>query len=195
VRAEAGRAKAEGKLIPVKTADVDYADIPLPFGEMHTENLGSSELIRAAVVAQLAKPAVEPTAIALLTKGLKYELLTWWGIIGGALTLFAAISSVFWRKTDTSRFDFRPTDLIPIPPAKNADFRSLPYSDSSLHVVVFDSPYSPGAHGSLSQFDNEYRNFTTNPVHEPRRYSQSLCAGHGGSEMSAGAERAVMDEV
>jgi hypothetical protein len=35
VRAESGRAKADGKLIPVKTADVTYPDIPLPFGEMH----------------------------------------------------------------------------------------------------------------------------------------------------------------
>src|SRR5262245_1698636 len=93
VRAEAGRAKAEGKLIPVKTADVAYADIPLPFGEMHTENLESSELIRAAVVAQLAKPAVEPSAITLLVKDFKYELLTWFGIIGGALTLFTNLSA------------------------------------------------------------------------------------------------------
>src|SRR6476469_7759392 len=46
VRAEAGAAKKEGKLIPVKTADVAYADIPLPFGEMHTENVGSTELGR-----------------------------------------------------------------------------------------------------------------------------------------------------
>src|SRR5262249_25721984 len=94
VRAEAGRAKADGKLIPVKTPDVAYADIPLPFGEMHTENLEASQLIRAAVVAQLAKPAVEPTAWASLTKGFKYEVLTWWGIIGGAVTLFVAISAV-----------------------------------------------------------------------------------------------------
>ena len=93
VRAEAGTAKKEGKLIPVKTADVAYADIPLPFGEMHTENFASTELIRAAVVAQLAKPAVEPSPTALLAKGLKWELLTWWGIIGGALTLFTAISA------------------------------------------------------------------------------------------------------
>jgi hypothetical protein len=93
VRAEAGRAKADGKLIPVKTADVAYADIPLPFGEMHTENVGSTDLIRAAVVAQLAKPAVEPSAWGLLTKGFKYELLTWWGITGGAITLFVAIST------------------------------------------------------------------------------------------------------
>jgi len=83
VGAEAGRAKADGKLIPVKTPDVAYADIPLPFGEMHTENVASTDLIRAAVVAQLAKPAVQPTAGALLTKGFKWELLTWWGIIGG----------------------------------------------------------------------------------------------------------------
>src|SRR6516225_9155926 len=94
VRAEAGRAKAEGKLIPVKTPDVAYGDIPLPFGEMHTENLEASELIRAAVVAQLAKPAVEPSAVTLLTKGFKYELLTWVGIVGGALTLFTNLGSV-----------------------------------------------------------------------------------------------------
>jgi adenylate cyclase len=30
VRAEAGAAKAAGKLIPVKTHDLAYADIPLP---------------------------------------------------------------------------------------------------------------------------------------------------------------------
>jgi len=93
VRAEAGTAKKEGKLIPVKTSDVAYAAIPLPFGEMHTENLEASQLIRAAVVAQLAKPAVEPSAAALMMKGFKWELLTWWGIIGGAVTLFGAIST------------------------------------------------------------------------------------------------------
>jgi TIR domain len=93
VRAEAGAAKKDGKLIPVKTPEVGYADIPLPFGEMHTENVGSTDLIRAAVIAQLAKPAVEPTAWALLSKGLKLELLTWWGIIGGAITLFIAVST------------------------------------------------------------------------------------------------------
>src|SRR5262245_15726385 len=94
VRAEAGAAKKEGKLIPVKTPDVAYGDIPLPFGEMHTENVGSPELIRAAVVAQLAKPQVEPSPWALLTKGFRYELLTWVGIVGGAITLFTTLSGV-----------------------------------------------------------------------------------------------------
>src|SRR5262245_31378786 len=94
VRAEAGAAKKDGKLIPVKTADVAYADIPLPFGEMHTENLESRELIRAAIVAQLAKPMVKPSVWAMLTKGAKYELLTWVGIVGGALTLFTNLGAV-----------------------------------------------------------------------------------------------------
>jgi TIR domain len=94
VRAEAGAAKAQAKLIPVKTPDVAYGDIPLPFGEMHTENVGSTELIRAAVVAQLAKPQVEPSPGASLTKEFKWELLSWWDIIGGAVTLFTALSAV-----------------------------------------------------------------------------------------------------
>jgi hypothetical protein len=42
----------------------------------------------------LAKPAVEPSPWTLLGKGLKWELLSWWGIIGGAITLFTAISAV-----------------------------------------------------------------------------------------------------
>jgi hypothetical protein len=41
VRAEAGRAKADGKLIPVKESDVSYGDIPLPFGEMHGRHRSS----------------------------------------------------------------------------------------------------------------------------------------------------------
>jgi hypothetical protein len=88
VRAESGRAKADGKLIPVKTADVTYPDIPLPFGEMHTENFGATELIRAAVVAQLSKPTVPPSFFRQITSAFKYHALTWIGIIGGTITLF-----------------------------------------------------------------------------------------------------------
>src|SRR5262249_58788298 len=36
----------------------------------------------------VAKPGVEPSGWVLLTKGAKYEVLTWIGIVGGALTLF-----------------------------------------------------------------------------------------------------------
>jgi TIR domain len=92
VRSEAGRAQADRKLIPVKLAHLTYKDLPPPFDVLHTEDIGQEDKIRAAVVAQLAKPAVEPTPWASLTKGFKYEVLTWVGIVGGALTLFTAIA-------------------------------------------------------------------------------------------------------
>jgi hypothetical protein len=94
VRAETGRAKAEGKLIPVKTPELTYADIPLPFGEMHTENVASTDLIRAAVVAQLAKPAVPQSPFWQITSTFKYQILTWIGIVGSAITLFANLNGV-----------------------------------------------------------------------------------------------------
>jgi hypothetical protein len=93
VRSEAGRAQADRKLIPVKLEHLTYKDLPPPFDVLHTENIGEEDKIRAAVVAQLAKPAVEPSPWALLTKGFKYEVLTWFGIVGGALTLFTAIAA------------------------------------------------------------------------------------------------------
>jgi hypothetical protein len=102
VRAEAGRAKADGKLIPVKTTEVAYADIPLPFGEMHTENIGSTELIRAAIVAQLAKPTAPPSPFWQITGVFKYQVLTWIGIIGSAITVYAGLSAVsdlgYWAR-------------------------------------------------------------------------------------------------
>jgi hypothetical protein len=93
VRAEAGRAKADGKLIPIKDG-VSYGDIPLPFGEMHTEDLAKRDLIRAAIVALLAKPQVQPSAIGMASRTLRYQLLTWVGIVGGAITLFANLRGV-----------------------------------------------------------------------------------------------------
>jgi hypothetical protein len=108
VRAEAGRAKADGKLIPVKTADVEYRDIPLPFGEMHTENLGNLALIRAVVLAQLAKPAVQRSNLWLASATLRYQALTWFGIIGGAVTLFSNLNGVLnladWARWLTSHW-------------------------------------------------------------------------------------------
>jgi hypothetical protein len=103
VRAEAGRAKTDGKLIPVKCSPVDYKDIPLPFGEMHTEDITAMELIRAAVVAQLAKPAVVPSAVRTSIKALRYQALTWTGVIGGAITLFTNLGGVI-RMADWARW-------------------------------------------------------------------------------------------
>jgi TIR domain len=93
VRSEAGRAQADRKLIPVKLPHLVYEDLPPPFDVLHTENIGEDDKIKAAVVAQLAKPAAEPSALTLLTKGFRYELLTWFGIVGGALTLFTNLTA------------------------------------------------------------------------------------------------------
>jgi FtsH-binding integral membrane protein len=94
VRSEAGRAQADRKLIPIKLEHLTYKDLPPPFDVLHTENVNEDDKIRAAVVAQLAKPAVELSAWAFLTKGFKYEVLTWFGIVGGALTLFGNLDAV-----------------------------------------------------------------------------------------------------
>src|SRR5262249_50794839 len=106
VRAEAGRAKADGKLIPVKTPEVAYADIPLPFGD--TENVESTDLIRAAIVALLAKPAVPASQLWQITSTFKYQLLTWVGIVGSAITLFANLNGVLhladWAKALVSHW-------------------------------------------------------------------------------------------
>jgi hypothetical protein len=61
---------------------------------MHTENVGSTELIRAAVVAQLAKPLVQQSPFWQITGLFKYQVLTWIGIVGSAITLFANLSGV-----------------------------------------------------------------------------------------------------
>lgn len=94
VRAEAGRSKADGKLIPVKTADVGYDRIPLPFGEMHTEPVENRAQIRAAVVAQLARPAATPKGLWMAWAETRYAIITWIGIIGGAITLFSNFKGV-----------------------------------------------------------------------------------------------------
>ncbi len=134
VRAEAGRAKADGKLIPVKTPELTYADIPLPFGEMHTENVGSTELIRAAIVAQLAKPLIPQSPLWQITSTFKYQVLTWIGIIGSSITLFANFKGVLdlaywanqlidhWHELTQSFWDLAfsvvklkvPKDFVPI---------------------------------------------------------------------------------
>lgn len=103
VRAEAGRAKADGKLIPVKSDNVTYGDLPMPFGEMHTLPLTNSELIRAAVVAQLTKAEMVPSTARIAAAEFRYALLSWMGMFGAAVTLFsnfgAVINMADWART------------------------------------------------------------------------------------------------
>ncbi len=94
VRAEAGQAKANGKLIPVKADGVGYGDIPLPFGEMHTEPIGNKEIVAASIRAVLARPVTEPAGFRMAAAEVRSAALTWFGIIGGAITLFANLKGV-----------------------------------------------------------------------------------------------------
>jgi TIR domain len=87
VQSEAGRAHADRKLIPVKSKSLQYKDIPPPFDNMHIENTGQRENILGAVVAQLAKPESQVSAIGQISKKARYHFLSWLGIAGAAITL------------------------------------------------------------------------------------------------------------
>ncbi len=95
VRAEAGFAKARGKLIPVKSGGVSYDMIPLPFGELHTQELSQSDTIVAAVTAHLIEPAVEPSLLLYFSGAVQYQALVWFGIVGGTITLFSHLDGLF----------------------------------------------------------------------------------------------------
>jgi hypothetical protein len=90
VQSEAGRALRDHKLIPVRSAEIEYKDIPPPFENLHTVALSNGEQILAAVAGQLAKPVVA----APRWKVLRYELLTWLGVLGGAITLINNSSGI-----------------------------------------------------------------------------------------------------
>jgi hypothetical protein len=94
VRAEAGRAKAEGKLIPVKVSGIDYDKLPLPFGEMHTENIDQLQLIKAAISSLLSRPAIEPSPSWLTSRVIRHQAIIWMGIVGSAITLFSGLSTL-----------------------------------------------------------------------------------------------------
>jgi len=85
VQSDAGRAHAEGKLIPVKAKGLACRDIPPPFDTMHVEDLGDREKILAAVVAQLAKPEAQPSSLPQRSKTALFELLSWFRTAGAGL--------------------------------------------------------------------------------------------------------------
>src|SRR5262249_19293362 len=94
VQSEAGRAHADRKLIPLKARSISYKDIPPPFDTMHTENAADREKILAAITAQLAKPDAQPSAFEKFTKRARFELLSWFGIVGATISLVANLQAV-----------------------------------------------------------------------------------------------------
>ena len=87
VQSEAGRGHADHRLIPVKTNDVSYRDIPPPFDNMHTEDITSRDKILGAVVALLSKPQALPSHHRQIWKSARFELLSWFGVVGAVLTI------------------------------------------------------------------------------------------------------------
>jgi hypothetical protein len=85
VRAEAGAAQRAGKLIPLKVAAMAYEQIPLPFNLLHAIELDNRAQIKAEVAARLAKPVQSPPR----WKKVRYELLSWAGVVGASVTLAA----------------------------------------------------------------------------------------------------------
>ncbi len=59
----------------------------------------------------------------------------------------------FWKSTDTTIYDFRPSDIT-----TGTDFRDLPYLDESLDVLVLDPPYhiNPKGRTSIPDLLNSY---------------------------------------
>jgi len=100
VMSEAGRAHAERKLIPTKSRALSYKDIPPPFDNMHTEGIDDHEKIIGAVVAALAKPQIEQSTLWRVWSAAQYQFLSWFGIVGGAITLatnlHGAVTLSYW---------------------------------------------------------------------------------------------------
>jgi hypothetical protein len=94
VQSEAGRAHADRKLIPVKAKGLSYQDIPPPFDNMHIENLGDREKILAALVAQLAKPETQRPAVRQLATRARFQVLSWFGILGAVITLTSNLQAL-----------------------------------------------------------------------------------------------------
>jgi len=94
VMSEAGRAHADRKLIPVKARGLSYKDVPPPFDNMHIENADDRDKILAAITAQLAKPEAQVSTLSRITKKTRFELLSWFGILGAVVTLTTNLQSV-----------------------------------------------------------------------------------------------------
>ena len=64
------------------------------------------------------------------------EVLALYAKPGDAIADVTYGNGNFWKGVDTSQYDLHATDL-----ATGVDFRSLPYPDASLDMVVLDPPY------------------------------------------------------
>ncbi len=76
---------------------------------------------------------------------------------------------VFWKNVELSKYDFRPTDL-----QTGVDFKDLPYSDSSIDVIVLDPPYMHGGATVKKSINDCYKNQNTSHESVIRLYAQGI---------------------
>lgn len=76
---------------------------------------------------------------------------------------------VFWKETDTSRFDFKPSDIL-----TGVDFRDLPYEDGSVDILVLDPPYMHGGATVKESINQCYRNQNTSHESVLRLYAGGI---------------------
>ncbi len=169
VRSEAGRAKADGKLIPVRTSDIDYKTIPPPFDVLHTEIATNEELIRAAVVAQLAKPEVKPSLLHMTWATFRHQFLTWFGVVGAGITLFTGLKGVIELAGWASWLVTNWTEVMQGVWAPLARLLKLEIGEAVALALSFSAYMLAAAIGSTT---------ATHPHSAPRRYkSQDFNAG------------------
>jgi tRNA G10 N-methylase Trm11 len=75
----------------------------------------------------------------------------------------------FWTKTDTTKYDLRPTDLL-----TGVDFRVLPYKSASIDCLVLDPPYMHGGPTIKASLNDCYHNANTGHESVIRLYAGGL---------------------
>jgi hypothetical protein len=133
VRAEAAAAMSQDKLIPVRTPDLDHDLIPPPFNLRHTESLDALDKLTDSIRSRMSAPAPRP----LLSKQLKYQLLSWAGVIGGSMTILNNIGSFLqlanWAKLLTEYWH----QLAGVVFRALAGFFSLRFPEDAVGIFTF----------------------------------------------------------
>lgn len=76
---------------------------------------------------------------------------------------------VFWKNIDLSGYDFRPSDIM-----TGIDFRSLPYENGEIDLLVLDPPYMHGGETVKESINRCYRNQNTSHESVFRLYASGI---------------------
>jgi len=102
VRAEAERAKAGNKLLPTKVKALPASDIPIPFSELNTPDIENLAALADQIQKNLLKPQVGAHWLTRLNELTRYQLLAFWGILSGVLTVICSVAGLFELSTPLS---------------------------------------------------------------------------------------------